>query len=299
MKNVIAITLVLLCAFLLSACGANPAGDQTTAAVPTLETLAGDGSVTDPAILTEPDGMETSEEAGAPTESKPEEADAPTESKPEGEDFVIISTPYADLRLPASFDKAVSHEETSNEPYVITFKSRTDETELFSIIFNGTGEYLVGTLMGEEKNTVVHANTNDLDQNDQNYESNLFYQEQLYLILGYLAEDYNLVPEEAIDDEDPTDFEIQTSLVTLYYPSRWKEKVEIEVLDNGVKFSAAGTPLFDLMFEECDGYLLGTYQETPIYMVEYPVETEEQAAMQAGVNTILQHLTEDPSFTIN
>lgn len=288
MKKVIAITLALLCAFLLSACGANPAGDQTTAAVPTLETLAGDGSVTDPAILTEPDGMETSEEAGAPTESKPE-----------GEDFVTISTPYADLRLPASFDKAVSHEETGNEPYVITFKSRTDETELFSIIFNGTGEYLVGTLMGEEKNTVVHANTNDLDQNDQNYESNLFYQEQLYLILGYLAEDYNLVPEEAIDDEDPTDFEIQTSLVTLYYPSRWKEKVEIEVLDNGVKFSAAGTPLFDLMFEECDGYLLGTYQETPIYMVEYPVETEEQAAMQAGVNTILQHLTEDPSFTIN
>lgn len=253
MKKVIAITLVLLCAFLLSACGANPAGDQTTAAVPTLETLAGDGSVTDPAILTEPDGMETSEGAGAPTESKPE-----------GEDFVIISTPYADLRLPASFDKAVSHEETGNEPYVITFKSRTDETELFSIIFNGTGEYLVGTLMGEEKNTVVHANTNDLDQNDQNYESNLFYQEQLYLILGYLAEDYNLVPEEAIDDEDPMDFEIQTSLVTLYYPSRWKEKVEIEVLDNGVKFSAAGTPLFDLMFEECDGYLLGTYQETPI-----------------------------------
>lgn len=288
MKKVIAITLALLCAFLLSACGANPAGDQTTAAVPTLETLAGDGSVTDPAILTEPDGMETSEEAGAPTESKPE-----------GEDFVTISTPYADLRLPASFDKAVSHEETGNEPYVITFKSRTDETELFSIIFNGTGEYLVGTLMGEEKNTVVHANTNDLDQNDQNYESNLFYQEQLYLILGYLAEDYNLVPEEAIDDEDPMDFEIQTSLVTLYYPSRWKEKVEIEVLDNGVKFSAAGTPLFDLMFEECDGYLLGTYQETPIYMVEYPVETEEQAAMQAGVNTILQHLTEDPSFTIN
>lgn len=288
MKKSIIFTLALLCALLLCACGANPAGDQTTAAVPTLETLAGDGSVTDPAILTEPDGMETSEEAGAPTESKPE-----------GEDFVTISTPYADLRLPASFDKAVSHEETGNEPYVITFKSRTDETELFSIIFNGTGEYLVGTLMGEEKNTVVHANTNDLDQNDQNYESNLFYQEQLYLILGYLAEDYNLVPEEAIDDEDPTDFEIQTSLVTLNYPSRWKEKVEIEVLDNGVKFSAAGTPLFDLMFEECDGYLLGTYQETPIYMVEYPVETEEQAAMQAGVNTILQHLTEDPSFTIN
>lgn len=288
MKKTIIFTLALLCAFLLSACGANPAGDQTTAAVPTLETLAGDGSVTDPAILTEPDGMETSEEAGAPTESKPE-----------GEDFVTISTPYADLRLPASFDKAVSHEETGNEPYVITFKSRTDETELFSIIFNGTGEYLVGTLMGEEKNTVIHANTNDLDQNDQNYESNLFYQEQLYLILGYLAEDYNLVPEEAIDDEDPTDFEIQTSLVTLYYPSRWKEKVEIEVLDNGVKFSAAGTPLFDLMFEECDGYMLGSYEGTPIYMVEYPVETEEQAAMQAGVNTILQHLTEDPSFTIN
>ena len=54
MKKSIIFTLALLCAFLLSACGANPAGEQTTAAVPTLETSAGDGSVTDPAILTEP-----------------------------------------------------------------------------------------------------------------------------------------------------------------------------------------------------------------------------------------------------
>lgn len=288
MKIKIIVTLALLCALLLCACGANPAGDQTTAAMPTLETLAGDGSVTDPAILTEPDGMETSEEAGAPTESKPE-----------GEDFVIISTPYADLRLPASFDKAVSHEETGNEPYVITFKSRTDETELFSIIFNGTGEYLVGTLMGEEKNTVIHANINDLDQNDQNYENNLFYQEQMYLIFEYLTEDYELVSGEALASEDTADFDIETSVVTLKYPSRWKEKVQIEVLEDGVKFSADGTPLFDLMFKECDGYMLGSYEGTPIYMVEYPVESEEHAAMQAGVNTILQHLTEDPNFSIN
>ena len=102
-----------------------------------------------------------------------------------------------------------------------------------------------------------------------------------------------MVPEEVIAKEDALEFEIVTPVVTLKYPSRWKEKVQVEVLEKRVRFSTAGVPLFDLVFEECDGYLLGTYQETPIYMVEYPVETEEQAAMQAGVNTILQHVVMD------
>ena len=53
------------------------------------------------------------------------------------------------------------------------------------------------------------------------------------------------------------------------------------------------------MFVECDGYLLGTYKDTPIYMVEHPVENEEQAAMQMGVNTILQELMQDPNFVVN
>ena len=46
-------------------------------------------------------------------------------------------------------------------------------------------------------------------------------------------------------------------------------------------------------------HLLGTYKDTPIYIVDYPVETDEQAAMQEDVNVILQYLMEDPKFTIN
>lgn len=293
MKKKIAFTLALLCALLLCACGANPGGDQTTAALPTLEGMTGEGSDAASTAAPEPSGTAASEPSGTQASG---EAVPTTEYGAVEEETVVISTPYADLRVPASFDRAVSHQETGSSPYELSFRSKADGEELFSLVFNGSGDYLVGTLLGTEGNTVLYARIPALDENSQRYQDNLFYQEQMHLILEYLAEDYELVPEETLEGAGSGDFEIKTSLVSLYYPSRWKEKVEIEVLDNGVKFSAAGTPLFDLMFEECDGYLLGTYQETPIYMVEYPVETEEQAAMQAGVNTILQHLSEDPNF---
>ena len=83
------------------------------------------------------------------------------------------------------------------------------------------------------------------------------------------------------------------------YPAKWQDKVEISVSDEGVKFSASGVPLFDLVFAEGDGFLLGTYNGTPIYIVDYPVETEEMLAMQEDVNVILQYLIEDSNFKIN
>ena len=93
--------------------------------------------------------------------------------------------------------------------------------------------------------------------------------------------------------------DIPTDLVTLSYPERWKDKVEIKVEGKKVSFVNGDTPLFDLCFEECDGYLLGTYDGTPIYIIEYPVETEEQIAMQQDVNVIIDHLCQDAKFVIN
>ncbi len=217
----------------------------------------------------------------------------------QNEKTVTISTPYADLRVPESFDKAVSHEETGNDPYVLTFKSNADGTELFSFIFNGEGDNLFGTLMGKEANTVIHLRINELDETAENYEDNLFYQSQMNLILGYLTEDYEIATNEVVAYEDTENFDIETSVVTLKYPAKWKDKVQVDVQEDGVKFSADGTPLFDLMFKKCDGYLLGTYQDTPIYMVEHPVESEEHIAMQTGVNVILENLMQDPDFVIN
>ena len=111
--------------------------------------------------------------------------------------------------------------------------------------------------------------------------------------------DYTFVVGDALEKEDSSTLDISTSIVTMKYPSKWREKVQIEVEDNGVKFSNNGTMLFDLMFIECDGYLLGTYSGTPIYIVDYSVNNDEQAIMQEDVNVILQYLMEDKNFIIN
>ena len=219
--------------------------------------------------------------------------------QPQGEKTVTISTPYADLKVPEAFDQNVSHEETSTDPYTITFKSNADDSILFSFIFNGTGERLLGTLIGEKENTVISLNVPELDEASEHYEENLANQQQMDVIIDHLLADYQIVLNEVVEQEDTAVFDIETSVVTLKYPAKWKETVQVDVQENGVKFSSDGTPLFDLMFVECDGYLLGTYKDTPIYMVEYPVETDEQAAMQNGVNVILQNLMQDPAFAIN
>ena len=54
-----------------------------------------------------------------------------------GEKYYIIETPYAKLRVTEDFDKNIAHKESGKEPYVLTFSSKKDDTELFSIVFNG------------------------------------------------------------------------------------------------------------------------------------------------------------------
>lgn len=99
-------------------------------------------------------------------------------------------------------------------------------------------------------------------------------------------------------DENAT-FQIKTSVVTLVYPQKWENKLNIEVTKDTVKFVNKETPIFDIVFKECDGYLLGTYKKTPVYIVEHPVYNDEQALMVEDVNVILQNLMKDENFEIN
>lgn len=87
--------------------------------------------------------------------------------------------------------------------------------------------------------------------------------------------------------------------------------VNIEVTDSAVHFTYQDEKLFDMVFfeaENTDGaYLLGTYDETPIYIVSYSVDessfSEEELsnynAMQANVNVILENLEKEEKFEIN
>lgn len=227
------------------------------------------------------------------TESK---GDDPTE--PEKESFVEITTPYAVLKAEESFDNKVSHKETEKDPYTLTFVNKEDNTELFSLVFNGKGDVLLGTILGEKENTVIYMNVAKLDPDSENYQENLAYQEGVNDMIKGLVEDYEFVTNEAIEYEDDSTFEIKTSVVNLKYPSKWKDRVKAEVTDDGVKFSDKGTPVFDLMFKECDGNLLGTYKGTPVYIVEYEVKNDDQIAMKEDVSVILSNLMEDPDFVV-
>ena len=213
-----------------------------------------------------------------------------------GNKYNTIDTPYAQLRVTEDFEQHVSHKETGKDPYTLTFSSKKDNTELFSIVFNGKGDTLFGTIKGEDANTVIHTNLAELDEKSENYDTNRAYQDKLKDILSCLTADYEIILGEEVDHKITSNFDIKTPVVTLKYPNKWKDKVKVEVTEDSVKFSDNGTAVFDLVFKETKGYLLGTYKGTPIYMVEHTVKTDEQAAMQQDVNVILKYLMKDPNF---
>lgn len=208
-----------------------------------------------------------------------------------------ITTPYADIVVPDSFIGNVKATVISEEPYVLSFAT-VSGTELFTLDFGKETENLLGTLELENQNIVLYATFADLDHGSSDYEINCEYQEGINTILEHLISDYDFAVNEIIENEDTATFDIETSVVTMKYPAKWKDKVQVEVSEQGVKFSNNGTPLFDLNYVECDGYPLGEYNGTLIYFVDYPVATDEQASMQEDVNVILQYLMEDPNFVM-
>ena len=225
---------------------------------------------------------------GADSDKSKDGTDKPTIGEESDEPTYTISAGGLELKYPEKWkDKVVVEVEDDRACF------SCGETKLFDLLFNTDEGYVLGTVKGE-KYTVIRV----MDYTFENEELCAM-QEDVNIILHHLAEDYDFEVGVAMEEEDTTTIDINTSLVTMKYPAKWQDKVQIDVSDNGVKFSAEGTPLFELIFAECDGYLLGTYKETPIYIVDYDVETDEQAAMQADVNVIFQHLMEDSNFVIN
>lgn len=215
------------------------------------------------------------------------------------ESFVTISTPYAELKAPASYEDHVTTTVESEDPYTLCFKSAADDAVLFRLIFGGEGGDLLGTLVGEDANTVVYVDMPELDRESEHFEENAAYQEDFGTIVENLRQDYVFAVNQAIEQEDTSTFVIHTSLTDLYYPNRWKDVAQIETSDDGVKFSKDGTLVFELRFAECDGFLLGTYNGTPIYIIEHDLSGQEQADMADDVNVILEHLKEDANFSMN
>lgn len=223
------------------------------------------------------------------------------------EDVISISTPYCDLWVPDYFDGKVVHKVKSEDPYTVVFKTKKGNVRLFELSFNKATSEVLGTLELKDENVVIYVDFAKLDKDGKNYNKYVSYQEAVNTITTHLSEDYDFTIGEIVEKGPGATFEIETSLTTLKYPKKWEDKVQINVEDERVRFAYKDEKLFDLCFYECDGFLLGTYRETPIYVISYDIDEEkykeaeymEISGMQQDVNVIIEHLDKDRRFKIS
>lgn len=203
------------------------------------------------------------------------------------EDMVIFAAGL-EFKYPQKWENKIT---VSQEDDRVSF-SRGD-IRLFDFIFNRPNEgILLGTVYGKQ-NTVITVVSYPLGDGDSEARE---MQEDVNDILDHLLEDYDFVAGEAGEIIEGDVYGIPTSVTTFYYPTRWKDRVTVEILTEKVCFSSSGTPLFDLIFSEDSGVLLGYYDGTPISFVEYPVEDEDHVQMKEDVNVILDYLNMDEAF---
>ena len=270
MKKILVLCLALAL-FALYGCGNREVTEQTPPAEPAVEQTPAPEQTAPPA---------------------PAETTAPELAETE-EPVETYSIDFAGLELkyPVKWKDAVTVDISEDKAAFAC-----DDTQLFDLLANSDEGYVLGTVCGEEYTvlSIFDYNISDAENEDL-----LLMQEDMNVILQNLMADYEFVLGEAIEQEDTSTIDIETSVVTLKYPAKWKDAVSVKVSEEKVSFVNNKTPLFDLVFSEGDGFLLGIYNGTPIFVVDYPVKTDEQAAMQEDVNVILQYLMEDPNFDIN
>ena len=216
------------------------------------------------------------------------------------ESLVTVSTPYADLKVTKTFYDKTDNKVTSEEPYTVEFTSKKGDA-LFSVVFNEESDFLLCSFKKDGKDITAYAKMGKLDEKSPNYDEDCILQEEVNVIKENLTADYASPQKESQSGTEAAadTYDIETPIGNVKYPVMWKDKVKTEKTGNTVKFSNDGTPLFDLVFEKCDGYLLGTYKDTPVYVVYHDVKTDEQHAMVDDINFILQGLMKDKNFTVN
>ena len=194
------------------------------------------------------------------------------------------------LKCPAEWKDTVTVDASAEKMTV-----SVGETKLFDLLFNSEEGNVLGTVKGDTY-TVLSVVWYPVKDEDTDLAK---IQMDMNVILQNLEKDYDFAEGEALSKEDGVTFGIETSVVTLQYPLKWKDKVTVDVADDMVSFSDGDTKLFDLIFKkDSDGYLLGTYKDTPIYVKDYKVESEDDIAMQAAVNVIIEQLQKDSNFQI-
>ena len=116
---------------------------------------------------------------------------------------------------------------------------------------------------------------------------------------------------------DETVFAIETPYCDLYYPTKWKDKLGTEVIENGDSYSVKfyttidgeEISLFDMNFGE-EGVPLGTLtndgEEIPVNIINYDTDfsgyTEEEQSdlveMVEAINVVISKLLENYEFEL-
>lgn len=232
-------------------------------------------------------GCGTQKEDGSVTTSTGEGKNASLED--ENATFVIEAAGLK-LQYPLRWQELVSVDVDAS-----TAAFSFDHEKLFTLFFNCPDQgNVLGTVCGDENIVIT------IEDYDVSGDKAVSMQEDVNVILQHLMEDYDFTAGEVVVKESSDVFAIETSVTTLYYPAKWQDEVTVKVSDTKVSFTYGKESLFDLAFTETEnGYLLGTYKDTPIYVVDYEATSSEASAMQEDVNVILQHLIEDDNFVIN
>lgn len=233
----------------------------------------------------------------------PQKTPDPETAQPVEEPVAVFSieTPYATFAYPERWKDKLTVGITE-DPYTLHFSA--GEEALFDLIINGEEGYFLGTLQAENGDATLHIISYDLDNQRADYADCRAMQEDVNVLLQHLRKDYTFREGEIPEEGNDSVYAIETDVVTLYYPERWKEQVTVDVTADAARFSCDGVQLFDILFGGEEGILLGTYAETPIRVVSYAIEQgelsdsryEQLGNMEEDINVLIQHLMEDSAF---
>lgn len=217
-------------------------------------------------------------------------------------DLMKIDTKYCVLKYPSKWGDDFSSKINEDKEYTVSFLY--DGNTVFDIILNGSGGSPLGAFESGDEKVTVRVKTAELDSKDKNIQIYKEMQDDINVIIDNLKMDYKFTAGD-FDPDDNELFEIKTSKVSLYYPKKWQDEVKTEVDGDKVSFSCNETKLFDLVFGECEGDILGTYDGTKLYLIDYPLdkgklkadEIKKMTAMKEDINVIIDNLSKSERFS--
>lgn len=191
----------------------------------------------------------------------------------------------------------MNSDEEENEVEKVNNKNTVLVFLLGMLIGAGLGVFLSVTVLNKQSERM----STDIAVEQQEFEGNVF-EDDVVEELGVVA-----------DTPDEEGLVIETPVVNLNYPEKWENQIRIEQIDGEpyiVRFFATlerkdEKHIFDIIFGKTEGILLGTLNETDVYLNYAEVVFDESwsdedadtiYAMQEDVNGIIEMLQEEEGF---